>query len=347
MRIKYLHIIAQDKFIPPFVSYVNKNFNAEEHLFFFINNRSKIPIPEFPNVQSFNNVGNKWKMFQALKKAAKNSDRIFLHGLFKTDVIAFLFFNKFLLPKVYWMMWGGDVYFYQPKTTLKEWAVNQMRIPVLKGIQNFVTIFKGDYDYLDQKFGLWGRIHPAIVYESNIFKPKELDQFNNNGPLKVMVGNSASDSNDHPEVFFKLKEMSDQNFEIISPLSYGNKKNKQRVIKLGKELFGERFHGLESFMPLDEYNEMISQVDIVVFNHRRQQALGNIVTFLGYGKKVYLYPETSLAKYFEEKGVKFFELKDFNFDRISDVDRESNIRIIKELFNYQVYKEQLNDLFNV
>lgn len=346
MGFKHLHIIALDKFIPPFISYVNDNFKAEEHLFFFVNNRSKIVVPEYANIRSYNNSGNKLAMFLELNEFCRKAERIFIHGLFKTDTIMFFYFNKHYLSKVYWMMWGGDVYFYQPKTNLKEWIVNQMRIPVIKGIQNFVTIFKGDYDYLDQKFGLGGKIHPAIVYESNIFKHKELDHFNNDGPLKVMVGNSASDSNDHPEVFFKLKEMSDQNFEIISPLSYGNKKNKQRVIKLGKELFGERFHALESFMPLDEYNQMISKIDIVVFNHRRQQALGNIVTFLGYGKKVYLHPETSLAKYFKEKGVKFFDLKDFSFDRISDVDREINIRIIKELFNYQVYKEQLNDLFN-
>lgn len=347
MRIKYLHIIAQDKFIPPFVSYVNKNFNAEEHLFFFINNRSKIPIPEFSNVQSFNNVGNKWKMFQALKKAAKNSDRIFLHGLFKTDVIAFLFFNKFLLPKVYWMMWGGDVYFYQPKTTLKEWAVNQMRIPVIKGIQNFVTIFKGDYDYLDKKFQLKGTIHPSFTYESNVFKPIKLPLRNLESKLTVMVGNSASDSNDHEEVFDRLSQIENQKFEILCPLSYGNKKNKERVIRSGEKLFGERFHALESFIPLEEYNHLIANVDVVIFNHKRQQAVGNIVTLLGYGKKVYLQPETSHARFFKEQGFVIFDVAEIDLSPISEIDSARNTELAKKIFSYETYNHQLSGLFSL
>lgn len=347
MRVKYLHIIAQDKFIPPFVSYVNKNFNADEHLFFFINNRSKIPIPEYFNVRSFNNIGNKWSMFRSLKELSKGSQRIFLHGLFKTDVIAFLFFNKGLLSKVYWMMWGGDVYFYQPRASFKEYIVNLMRISVIKKIQNFVTIFNGDYDYLDEKFKLKGTIHSSFTYESNIFKPIELPLRSSQKKLTVMIGNSASDSNDHEEIFTRLSQIENQKFEILCPLSYGNKKNKERVIKIGKKLFKDRFHALEKFIPLNEYNHLIANVDVVIFNHKRQQAVGNIVTLLGYGKKVYLQPETSHARFFKEQGFVIFDVAEINLTPISESESMKNTELAKKIFNYETYNRQLSRLFNL
>jgi hypothetical protein len=34
-------------------------------------------------------------------------------------------------------------------------------------------------------------------------------------------------------------------------------------------------------MPFDEYLNLLAKVDIVIFKHKRQQAMGNITTLLG------------------------------------------------------------------
>lgn len=348
IRPNILHIFAQDKFIPPFIKYVNNNFDSRAHTFFFLSNRSNIPVPEEKNVISYNFSANKIKMFLHLKRLSERADRIFLHGLFKSDLIIFLFFAPSLRSKVFWIMWGGDVYFYQPKTSFKEWLINLMRVRVIRKIKHFVTAFKGDYDYLDQKFSLDGKVYYSYVYESNIFKPLKEKAVPLKEEIVVLVGNSASHANEHQDIFIKLKKLPQQNFKIICPLSYGNRKNKLQVMELGKKMFGDRFIALTDFLPIDEYNEIMSQVDIVMFNHKRQQAVGNIVTLLGLGKKVYLQPCASHTQYFRSLGLKVFDITTFcDLSVICEEDKKKNLEIVKGEFNYEVYKSQLCKLFNL
>lgn len=39
------------------------------------------------------------------------------------------------------------------------------------------------------------------------------------------------------------------------------------------------------FMDFNEYINFLSTIDIAIFNHKRQQGMGNIITLLGMGKK--------------------------------------------------------------
>ena len=41
-------------------------------------------------------------------------------------------------------------------------------------------------------------------------------------------------------------------------------------------------------LPLSDYLKILGKIDIAIFNHERQQAVGNITSLLGLGKKVYI-----------------------------------------------------------
>lgn len=41
-------------------------------------------------------------------------------------------------------------------------------------------------------------------------------------------------------------------------------------------------------MPFEEYLGLLAKIDIAILNHKRQQAMGNITTLLGLGKKYIL-----------------------------------------------------------
>ena len=50
-KIKYLHIMHNDKFIAPYIEFINENFRSEEHFFLIIDgfSKNKIPWKEWKN----------------------------------------------------------------------------------------------------------------------------------------------------------------------------------------------------------------------------------------------------------------------------------------------------------
>ncbi len=74
-----IHLMVNNKFIPPFIKFVNKHFNQTEHLFFLIGNASN----EYEMDPSIENVV--WveseKQYVLLQIYLNKADKILLHGL--------------------------------------------------------------------------------------------------------------------------------------------------------------------------------------------------------------------------------------------------------------------------
>jgi len=95
-------------------------------------------------------------------------------------------------------------------------------------------------------------------------------------------------------------------------LSYGNEFHKNKVIEEGKKHFGNNFIPLMDFMEYTAYIELLKKVDIAVFNHNRQQAMGNILTLLGLGKKVYIKKGIATWTVVNEKNLVVKEIDEAN-----------------------------------
>jgi len=119
----------------------------------------------------------------------------------------------------------------------------------------------------------------------------------------ILVGNSASPTNNHVEAFELLKNLDMSNRKIIVPLSYGSPLYAQHISALGKSLFGDAFIPLVNFMPLDQYNSIIANCGTVVMNHVRQQAVGNICSAIYKGATVLLRPENPVSTFCADLGV--------------------------------------------
>jgi len=98
-------------------------------------------------------------------------------------------------------------------------------------------------------------------------------------------------------------------------------------------MFGDKFILLLNFMPFEKYIELLGQIDIAVFAHKRQQAMGNTITLLGLGKKVYMRSDVTPWKLFLELGVKIFDVENINFSQISPHEVELNNKIISKYFS--------------
>lgn len=151
----------------------------------------------------------------------------------------------------------------------------------------------------------------------------------------ILVGNSASYENNHLDAFEILTKLNLQDRKIITPLSYCDPEYRTCIIREGAKLFFNNFMPLTDFMPIDEYLNIISSCSIIIMNHIRQQALGNIITMMYLGASVFLKKENPIYIFFKKEGAIIFNLDELEknhklFDfRLSEDDVEKNKDILK------------------
>lgn len=121
--------------------------------------------------------------------------------------------------------------------------------------------------------------------------------------LNILVGNSASPTNNHIEIFLTLAKHNLESRKVIVPLSYGDPTYREELVIRGKEILGDAFVPLVDFLPLDQYCSVVASCNVVIMNHLRQQALGNIGAALYQGAHVFLDPSNPVYQFFKEKNA--------------------------------------------
>lgn len=341
---KVLHICRAEKFIPPFIDLVQGNFDPTLHEFVIFGDHEKY------NSEGRSGVHRVGKGFVG-KTAAKvrlivqmyRADRIILHGLFTRAVIKMLFSMPWLLKKTYWVIWGNDLYG-KRETGSKPGLKDFSRRFVIRHMGHLVTHVPGDIELARKWYGAGGKAHHCLMYTSNLFSDPGVGE-RTTDYVEIQVGNSADPSNNHLEVFEKLACLPIDNFRVLVPLSYGDQKHAGRVINEGRKFFGARFVPLIDFLPLDQYQEFLATVDVAIFNHNRQQGLGNLISLFGMGKKVYLRHDISTASLLDSLKIEWFDVDKINLSPISEHSRESNIRRVRCVFSKSNLIAQLDNLF--
>tara|TARA_R100001369_G_scaffold91102_1_gene131464 strand:- start:804 stop:1838 length:1035 start_codon:yes stop_codon:yes gene_type:complete len=339
-----LHIGPCDKFIPPFIEFVKDNFDFSKHEFLLSSSISDNELISYPNVKlSGKNKVSKIRHYASVISKMRQADKIILHGLFDIKIVQILFFSPWLLKKCYWIIWGGDLYVHKLVKRNKSWYKNEFfRRPVVKNMGNLVTYIEGDVDLAKKWYKANGKYHECLMYSSNLYKDYKVSN-EKHTTINIQVGNSADPSNNHIEALEKLLPYKDDDIYIYVPLSYGNSEHAGKVIKQGKLWFGDKFIPLIDFMPFDEYLQFLGSIDIAVFNHKRQQAMGNTITLLGLGKVIYMRSDTTQWEFFKEKNILINDID--NLGSLNTVINKSNIDTIKDYFSQDNYKRQLGRLF--
>lgn len=145
----------------------------------------------------------------------------------------------------------------------------------------------------------------------------------------ILVGNSATPTCNHIDVFDKLLSLGVSN-KILTPLNYGSAEYAESVRKTGLKLFGDRFISLDNFLSFNEYLSLLKHCKYVVMGHLRQQALGNILLALSMGAKIFFFKANPVFGFLRAQGFLVFSFeeakaKDFEteLDEVS-VERNRN-----------------------
>lgn len=338
---KVLHIIYNDKFIKPFIEFIEKNFPNYEHRFLFLdgNDENSFPIPHANNIINIHNqypgIKNSFKLSKIIKPYIENADKVILHSLFSTDLVFYLYSHQRYLKKCYWVLWGGDLYAsIQKPNSLKNKLKRHIKSKVIQKMGAIITYIKeGDYEIAQKYFHTQAKCYESFFYLSNLYEPYNI-QPKEHTTVNIQVGNSADPTNNHIEVFELLEKYKDDDIKIIVPLSYSSPENAKKVIDVGEEMFGEKFQPLTEFMAFDEYLEFLGEIDIAIFNHNRQQAMGNITTLLGLGKKVYVRSGETPWKMFKKLDLKIYDTRTgISLEKLDDTTKRENQEKVKTYFS--------------
>ena len=151
----------------------------------------------------------------------------------------------------------------------------------------------------------------------------------------ILLGNSASSTNNHLDAFDLLRSLDLGERNLIVPLSYGDATYAEAICRQGRKLFGKRFEPLLTYLSPDEYSARVATCGFVFMNHVRQQGTGNISMAMLKGAKVFLRRENLLMPFYRKFGAIVHEFPDASSAAVRDVfaplnaeDRKINRRVV-------------------
>lgn len=340
-----LHLFGWDKkFVLSFRDLIHAHFADGQHRFIVYGLVDQAALPQSMDTVVY---GSLLKNIVALSKAMQHAEKIILHGLFSTHLLYILALQPWLLKKCHWVIWGGDLYVHQAEVKDWRWRKNEFfRRLVIQRLGYLLTYIPGDVALARQWYGATGQHQECLMYTSNIFKEIVIPP-KRGSVINILVGNSADPTNNHLEVFEKLAAYKNENMMIYCPLSYGGGDGgyAKHISEKGRALFGDRFVALVDFMPFTKYLELLGQIDIAVFAHNRQQGMGNVITLLGLGKKIYMRSDITPWVMFDGLHVKVFDLLILDLIRINYEIQIKNKVIIKNYFSEETLSKKWKIIF--
>lgn len=337
-----LHLFGWDKkFVLPFRQLIHTNFAADQHQFVLYGDIEPDLLAASADTLVYPKLlTNFWAMSRIMHQAEK----VILHGLFSNHLLYILAMQPWLLAKCYWVIWGGDLYCRVVEPYDWRWRKNEIiRRFVIKRLGHFLTYVPGDYELVRKWYGASGTYHECLMYPSNVFDELPVAR-KRTSTINIQIGNSADPGNRHFEIFEKLLPFRDGDIAIYAPLSYGDRSYAQSVIAEGINLFGKKFHAKTEVVTVEEYREFLNKMDIAVFNHQRQQGMGNIITLLGLGKKIFLQRDITSWSVFKRYGLIVFDIQCFDLSTLSDKEALYNSRIVAQHFSKSVLIRQWSDI---
>lgn len=341
----FYHFLPQGIYAHQFINFMrsNKKEIFNNHVFLFLSHGEKEENVTF----SANDSKNVFTFFSILKffLCLKKNDRIIIHNYSHP----YLYFASaccwWKLNNVAWLVWGGDLFFFNIVKNLKYKFYEMFRKIAIKRFAYIIT-YGSEYDLAKKYYNAKGKVL-HFLYPMSFFKMPECQ---NKESIFILVGNSRSVSNEHIEALKLLAKFKDENIKVFVPLSYGECPSGyvESIDKLGTEIFGEKYIPIKTMMDLRIYQEFLATIDIMVCNHRRQEAWGTIFALLLNHKKVFVRKETPTNIDFTSFGLKFFltdDVSSMTFDEFkyfNEVDGRSNEKILMRMFS----KESLIDIWN-
>lgn len=383
MESNFIHIAFDSIFVDSVISQF-ENINPKKNEYYIDIDEQKDTIKRIKNKDLIKktNLSNQEQKL-SLISTINSTKLVFFHCL--SDNMVEVINNLDQKVKIVWMIWGDEMNL-KPillQKSLKPLTYNFIKkenSSTLKYIYSHFLFLHKIMFFLQTK-----QIHPIIrrkkafsrINYGAFFIQEDLDFFNKRNNFEIMpfwfsyyniedtcgeivfenqikkknilIGNSGDPRNNHLDIFHNLSAFNLENRLIICPLNYGaSEKYFSKIISEGEYLFKDKIEFIKEFIPLNEYNKYIQNCSVVIMNHIVQQAVGNIVTALWAGAKVYLNEENPVFQYFKKVGVLIFsisnDLKISNKNALTPLNEVDSVKNREILYTLLSKKNVLSEL---
>lgn len=324
----YVH--SDNKFASGYIFFMNNVMKEYKHIF-ITNKKTNLKSNVEDAKMLFITKSRDILVNKEVRSILGKCDKFIISGVFSnTSYVSLL--PQSILRKTYLHFWGADFYDLRDVPNMSYFKKNGLKLFLWKRIYHVtkkillrrcaavITLIEEDYDELTKISGINKYNFTAPMPGDGSGKKYILNNKNikkKSPPYLILVGNSATKTNRHIEALSLLEKYSNEDINIICPLSYGDKEYAKQVLEYGRKIFGTKFISLDKFIPKDEYIEMLARVEVAVFNNDRQQGMGNISKLLSMGCKLYLREDTSMWKAYLRRSYSLYSINNINEEDFS------------------------------
>jgi dTDP-N-acetylfucosamine:lipid II N-acetylfucosaminyltransferase len=309
-----LHLFGYlpEKYNTRYWGFVRKQIPEFEHKFFAWKNEFYDRNGSVDKSRTRRRVKQLTSFFRATR-AVEDADLVVFHGFFYGiwHYLLFLAWPSRFLKKSVWTIWGADLYAYKNRPRGGRSRLTEvLRKKVIPRFGHGTSLVPGDLDIAAQVYGFagtrFGAFYPNPVDYSLAQNASRKPSAGEDKVRVVMVGNSADPTNQHIAVLHSLHKIWDGSFDVHLPLAYGKPDYADQVAKVAVSLFDKHAQVQRDFLGPNEYSDVLRSVDVAIYNHNRQQGLGNILFLLAAGKTVYIRSDTTTFDFFQANQIEVF-----------------------------------------
>lgn len=304
----YIHLFPDEKFLIPFYTMLEDHFNITEHFFIIDYDRNDLMENQYKNLEYACKKNKKIKNIMIMKDFGnlqnivddpnncndffytdeladffEKAEKIILHSVaFSENFLRFIqsMINRDCGKKMIWICWGGDIYFDENSFVAKE---------ILEKI-SYGSAAKYRIDNIVQKCKI-------IMKETNVARyayiPHEIEMdgetiSDEQRTVNILLGHYAAEDNNLEYGLDILYKFRDNGIKIYCTLSYGIEGYRDKIIKKGKQMFGDKFIPITDYMELDKYWKFLESIDVAIYPMIRFGAATTLSYLNLLGKKIYM-----------------------------------------------------------
>lgn len=309
----FIHLMGKSMYTADTYQFLSMEFDPNENVFAcFRKSKMKEYFPQhFPSSSSPKICPVVSFLEPRFWKMAYMCDGFIVHGLFSFNKVLVFLLMPHALKKTNWIVWGGDIYAHNDKALSIIGRVSEKTRRILGKRFGFITtLVDKDYSLARKWYNVTGKhltvSYPLPLHQSGVLEKLEECKDKPMVPLKIVLGNSATESNQHFEVLELLSRFKSEDIRIYLPLSYGVGDYiayANRVEKYAIDIFGkEKVFPIRNKMTGIEYTEFMKQMNVGIFNNNRQQGMGNINLLIACGAKVFIRDDTTMWEQYVKRG---------------------------------------------
>lgn len=178
----------------------------------------------------------------------------------------------------------------------------------------------------------------------DLLKLREKRQRNRGSTTNILIGHSGFKFLEHEKYLELLRRYASEDIHINLVLTYGASSERiEKLTQMAESYFGrEKCTILTEMMPLREYYDFLSRMDIAIFGYKHQSALANTKVMAFTGTKMYFDPDGVLAKGFLQGGVQTFDCHEIGKVSFSELSKNDHpVDVNAPLFDTYYYEKNM------